>query len=322
MSRLAGAAVALFLCGACTSCAAGPSREAHRVAREISPELEDAFDGMPALLVVVRPAKLGEDPLYGPLLRRTSQLAAARAVVGPALGQTALAVIERTDEVIVGAYDRDGHDAVVALSGVPADIDPARVMDTNAKPLWIHAQDFPVGVEELAPADGTADAALFVLPHRSWVIAIGAAIVRARTAFIEQKHPRDLALASIPDEQLVVASLRGSALVEARPSLARGPLAPIVRDLDVVSVGLEPGPVGAVGEVVARFVYGDAPFAERASQCVRDVVAAFTDKFEQKAPWLHAVKVSREERAVVVRGRIPRAWADGFLRVDLDGVVQ
>jgi hypothetical protein len=320
MSRLARAALALLLAGACGACAASPAAGLHAAARDRSPHLEDAFDGPPALLVVVRPARLTRDPLYGPLVRRASELAAARVAVGEAVGATALSALERTDEVILGAYDHDARDAVVALRGVPADIDAARVLDTNGKPLWQHARDLPGGVEELAPADATAKAALFVLPRREWVIAVGDAAPRARAAFADERHRDDAGL-EVADEPLVVASLRGAALLRARPSLTTGPLAPVVRDLDVVTLGLEPGPEGAVGEVVARLVYGEPAFAERSEACVNEVLAAFTRRFE-KAPWLHAVKVSRDGSAVVVRGRIPRAWADGLLHVDLSDIGQ
>jgi hypothetical protein len=284
---------------------------------ERAPRIDDAFDGEPALLVVVRPTKLTRDPLYGPLIRRASQLASARVSVAEAVGTTALTALERTEEVILGAYDRDARDAVIALRGVPADVEASRVLDTNGKPLWAHVRDLPRGIEELAPVDPTASAALFVLPRRAWVVAVGGAVARARAAFVEGAHG-SASLGAIDDGPLVVARLRGAALLRARPSLADGPLAPVARDLDVVSVGLEPGPEGAVGEVVARFEYGEPAFAERAERCVADVLAAFTRKYEAEAPWLHAIKVSRTERAVLVRGRIPRAWADGLLHVDLD----
>jgi hypothetical protein len=73
-----------------------------------------------------------------------------------------------------------------------------------------------------------------------------------------------------------------------------------------------------VGEVSARFVYGEVPFAIGAESSFRDVLAAFLRAYEAKAPWLHAVTVVRDERAVTVRGRIPRAWVDGFLHLDLE----
>jgi hypothetical protein len=192
------------------------------------------------------------------------------------------------------------------------------VLDTNGKPLWAHARDLPGGVEELAPADPSANAVLFVLPRRAWVVAVGGAAARARAVFGHPIQRGEIGFRPVEDTPLVVARLRGAALLRARPSLADGALAPLVRDLDVASASLEPGPEGAVGEVVARLEYGELPFAVRAEVCAADVLAAFTRKYETEAPWLHAVKVSRAERAVVVRGRIPRAWTDGLLHVDLD----
>ena len=300
------------------SCAPRVASESRAVSADRPPRIEDVFDGDPALLVVVRPTKLTRDPLYGPLIRRASQLASARVAVAEAVGTTTLAALERTDEVILGVYDRDARDAVIALRGVPADVEASRVLDTNGKPLWAHVHDLPRGIEELAPADPAASAALFVLPRRAWVVAVGGAVARARMVFVEGAHRAGISLGTIDDGSLVVARLRGGALLRARPSLADGPLAPVARDLDVVSVSLEPGPEGAVGEVVGRFEYGELPFAERAERCVADVLAAFTQKYEAGAPWLHAIKVSRSEHTVVVRGRIPRAWADGLVHVDLD----
>ena len=322
MSRVVRAALALLapLAGVATgSCAAHPGSGAH-VTRDTTPRLEDAFDGEPALLVVIRPTKLARDPLYGPLVRRVTELASSRVAVSEAVGTTALAALERTDEVILGAYDRDARDAVIALRGVPADVEASHVLDTSGKPLWIHERDLPGGVEELAPADPAANAALFVLPRRAWVVAVGGAIARARGAFVE--GTRGAPPSAWDDGPLVLARLRGAALLRARPGLADGEIAPLVRDLDLVSVGLEPGPEGAVGEVVGRFEYGDLPFAERAERCANEVLAAFTRKLEATAPWLHAVKVSRVERAVVVRGRIPRAWADGLIHLDLDDLAK
>jgi hypothetical protein len=318
--RVARTALAFFLGFSCGACAATSPVALQASARDRSPRIEDAFDGEPALLVVVRPAKLTRDPLYGPLIRTASRLAAARAAVAEAVGSTTLAVVERSDEVICGVYDRDARDAVVAFRGVPADAEPSHLVDTNGKPLWAHVRDLPGGVEELSPAEPTADAALFALPRRAWVIAVGGAIPRARAAYVDGTHGAPAGLGRIEDAPVAVARLRGDALVRARPSLMDGPLAPIARGLDVVTFNLEPGSEGAIGEVVARFVYAEIPLAERAAACANDVVAAFVHKFEAKAPWLHAVKVSREERAVIVRGRIPRAWADGLIHVDLGEV--
>ena len=297
---------------------ATPRAASHATPRERSPRVEDAFDGEPELLVVVRPLKLVRDPLYGPLLRRVSQLASSQAAVAAAVGTTALAALERADEVILAAYDARARDAIVAVRGVPAEIDPARVVDTNGAPLWAHTRDLTRGVEELAPTDHAADAALFVLPGRAWIIAVGAAaIARTRSAYVEDTRGARSPLGVVDAEPLIVARLRGDALVRMRPQLADGPLAPITQDLDSATFTLEPGPQGQVGEVVARFIYGDPPFAVRAEPAVRDVVAAFTRTYDTQAPWLHAVTIARDDRVVAVRGRIPRAWVDGFLHLEL-----
>jgi hypothetical protein len=322
LGGVACAALALCLGAASASCAAQPAGAVHETPRDRSPRLDDAFDGEPAFLLVFRPTRLRQDPLYGPLLRRAGELASTRAALAEAVGTTMLEVMERTDEVIVGTYDRDARNVVVALRGVPADVEASHVLETSGQPVWTHARDLPGGIEELASTDAPTDAALFALPRRAWVIALHDAIPRARAAYAEGARGAPARLGAVADEPLVVARLRGDALVRARPSLADGPLAPMVRGLDTVIASVEPGPQGAVGEIVARFVYEETPFAEHAEQCAGDVLAAFTHKFEAKAPWLHAVKVSREERAVIVRGRIPRAWADGFIHVDLDDLAK
>ena len=322
MRRLAAGVLAVALVSAC---AAGERRGGASVVRsDRAPRLEDAFDGAPDLLVVVRPARIVRDPLYGPLVRRVGALASARAGVGGAVGTTALAALERTDEVLLGVYDREARDAVIALRGVPADVEAARLLDTSGAPLWIHFRDFPTGVEELVPHDGSPEAALFVLPRRGWLVAVGQGVGRAVRAYGEGLRGEGVSLA-VSDAPLALARLRGEALVHARPALAEGPLMDLVRDLDAITVSLEPGPegeVGEVGEVAARLVYGDVPFAARAERCANDVLGAFTRKYDASAPWLRAVKVGREERTVVVKGRIPRAWVDGFVHVELDDLAK
>jgi hypothetical protein len=313
---------ALLLSLACASvCACGAASEGRArgslVSADGSPRIEDAFDGEPEALVVVRPRRLVRDPLYGPLLRRVSELASERAAVASAVGTTAFAALERAEEVVVASYDLRAGDAVVGVRGVPADVEASRVVDTGGAALWAHARELPGGVEELAATDPSVGASLFVLPRRSWVIAAGPAVARVRRSFSDGGRRGDAHLGAVDPDALAVARLRPDVLVRARPQLSSGPLAPIARDLDTATLSLAPGPEGQVGEVAARFVYGDAPFATGAESSFRDVLSAFVRAYEAKAPWLHAVTVAREDRAVVVRGRIPRAWVDGFLRVDL-----
>jgi hypothetical protein len=279
------------------------------------PRLEDALGDEPPFLFVVRPAMLVRDPLYGPLLRRVSQLAAARAALADVVGSTMLAILERTDEVAVAVYDREAGDALVLLRGVPADADALRIVDTAGNRLWTLRAEIPGRVEELAPADAAVDAELFVLPRRAWAIAVGAAVPRARVSYARDAARSGAAVSLDTDDGvLATARVRGDVLARGRSD---GPLAPVFQALDVATVSLEPGPQGAVGEVVLRLVYGAPAFATRAEPSVADVVAAYTRELGARAPWLHAVTVSRDDRAVVVKGRIPRAWTEGLLHVEL-----
>src|SRR5208283_2275027 len=94
--------------------------------------LASLFSHAPDLVLTVHPPALARDSVYGPLVRRASELASAYA--GPTnLGTTALAVFERTDEIVVAECDR-GKEAVVALRGVPASIDPLDLVDTSGRP--------------------------------------------------------------------------------------------------------------------------------------------------------------------------------------------
>jgi hypothetical protein len=312
---------AALLLGA--SCTRSPGTTA--AAPVAQDDRREAFGQEPPFLFVVRPTTLERDPLYGPLVRRVSQLAASRAALADAVGSTMLAVVERTEEVEVAVYDREANDALVVFRGVPADADPARLMDTTGKPLWSHRGEIPGRVEELAPSDAAADGALFVLPRRTWVVAVGGAIPRARGDFAAPTHRAGDEVRFVPDEPPARGGIEESALAAARvrgEAIARrarpdGPLGPVLRALDVLTVTLEPGPQGSVGEVTLRLVYAEPAFAEKAAPSVGDVVAAYTRQFGARAPWLHAVTVSRDEASVVVRGRIPRAWADGFIHLDL-----
>jgi hypothetical protein len=319
-AALAWSCLGAWAAGAvCTGCATRSEARSSGavVADDKAPRVEDAFDGEPEVLVVVRPKKLSRDPLYGPLLRRASELAADRAAVASAVGTTALAALQRADEVLFGLYEPRSGDAVVAVRGVPADVEAARVVDTSGRAIWAHVRDLPGGVEELGAADPAVEASLFVLPRRAWIIAAGPAVARVRRAYLDGARAHDAHLGAFDPDALASARLRPDALIRLRPQLASGPLAPVTRDLETATLSLEPGPEGQVGEIAARFVYGDAPFASDAEASFRDVVGAFVRAYEAQAPWLHAVTVAHEDRAVTLRGHIPRAWVDGFLHLDL-----
>jgi hypothetical protein len=304
-------AVAALASVGAASCASG-SRRADRPAqaRARTPQLEDALDGPPDLLIVVRPRSIARDRLYGPLFRRASVLASTRSGAAN-VGTTALAAFERADEAIFAGYDRGGRDAVIAVRGVPADVDAITLVDTAGKPLWERVRESPGGVTELVARDPKVDAALFVLPMRTWVIAVGDAVPRAREVYGRaspaSSRPAPLTLDPVP---LAVVQLRGEALLRHEARLRVGPLAPIGRDLDHVDLALEPG---VRGEVAGRFVYTDERSAFESEQRMKDVLGAFSRKFGEKLRWLDAIRVVHASREVSVRGRLPQSWVEGLL---------
>ena len=136
----------------------------------------------PDLVITLHPGAIARDAVYGPLLRRASELASAYA--GPTnLGTTALAVFERTEEVVIAGSD-GGKDAVVILRGVPADLDPLDIVDTSGHAVWrALGGDVRTLSRELGSNDG-ADAALFLAPGLVWIIASGPAIPRTRAVLL------------------------------------------------------------------------------------------------------------------------------------------
>lgn len=98
------------------------------------PHWQDAIEA-PELYVVLRPQALRRDPVYGPLLQRVSQVAAARS---PAVAATrALEAFEYSDEIIISQRPTpSGEELVIVVRGVRADIDPAKLVDSEKTPLW------------------------------------------------------------------------------------------------------------------------------------------------------------------------------------------
>ncbi len=286
-------------------------------------------------MITLHPRALARDRVYGPILRRASELAAAYA--GPTnLGTTALAALERTDEVVVAENDR-GREAVVVLRGVPADVDPLDIVDPSGHPIWrpIHS-DVRAGSRELAPVD-PADAELFVAPGLVWLIASGPVVPKARTALTGRVGAEAFAGDETP---LVSLALPGDAL----PRLRQGALASVGAGLLRVRIELTPG---SAGLIVGTLTYIDAVTAAAAEGTVLAVTLAFRHRLEEdvettesplrpdagavgRSPahrresrplgsldWLGAAKVERTGALVVVRAPIPRPWLEALARADV-----
>jgi hypothetical protein len=302
------------------------------------PRWQDAFDATPELLIVVFPSALRTDRVYGPLLRRTIELARQQSRV---VAETrALDAMEDADEVIVGLhpgrFDTD-TDMIVVVRGVRADVDPAALVDAEGRPLWAPG---PTGrVRELvragtgaAPDSSEAardevPASLFELPGRTWVIASGQARARARSAFAHAPARSRQAPMIEPraDQALVTVRIDGASLVRRIPALQPTRiLGPVGHRLDDVSFELSAGSIDAVvptGEadggappsaervIKATLSYANGDAAALAEVTVREVLEAIARKRPDEVAWLADGKAAVERpapgRRVVVTAPLP-----------------
>lgn len=289
-----------------------PSVQDPSVAAARTVTVDDLLSHPAEMTVTLHPPALERDAVYGPLLQRASAMAAAYA--GPrTMGTTALAAFERTEEVVVASNDATAE-AVVVLHGVPGDLDAARVVDEHANPIWRPViGDVSPRVVEYEPAIA-ADAALFVLPQRIWIIATGDAKARTREALL---GPISASSFAGENATLTVLSIRGSALVRRDARLRDGALAPLGRSLLRASFELTPG---AEGVIDARFVYADPAAAHASEETARDVVAAFRRRLANPNPpplsWLAAAGVECSAATVTVRAPIPKAWLAALAHAD------
>jgi hypothetical protein len=302
------------------ACASAPKAVAPNRSGLPAPRIEDAIgDQDPAIIVVLRPRALLRDRIYGPLLREATERASAQ--VGFAVvGATALVAFEQSEEVFIAAtalpaVAGDGPpDAVVALVGAPADLDPARLVDTDGRPLWGTVGELRPGVLELASQASPDQTALFVLPARTWVIAVGGAVPRARAGLAGA--PRSSRVLVPTGEELARLDMPGGLLRREDPRLTGGALAPLGRTLERASVSLLPGAEGVLTVKLAYPVVEDASLAEAKA---REVVLAFKRRLEATSKldwwsWLAAAAVERTDSMVTIRAPLPRPWLEAMAR--------
>jgi hypothetical protein len=282
-----------------------------QAAEAAGPRWEDALEPAPELVVVVRPQALRSDKLYGPLLRRLIALARERSSIVAAT--RALDVVETADEVIVGlrGLREAGGDLVAVVRGVRADLDPAMLVDENGQPLWSPG---PAGAaRELVHV--RADASLFELSGRTWVIATGGARRRVREAFgcrgkcwkPTQPPWSDTLVANEPDP-IAIARLNGPALVSRFHALRPpGLLAPLGRRLETVELVLSAGREADDAAVEATLSYGDEAAASSAEAAIGEAIHAFLGAKSEYYGWLRAAVIKRSRSTVTVTTPLPQS---------------
>jgi hypothetical protein len=334
--RSAGVLLASWALLVLPACAHGPAQAPADHSQE--PSWADVFEGTPELLVSLRPHALRADPRYGPLLRQALEEARARS---GALRATPLDAVEDAEQVVVGVRasgagergESAEDDAVLVIRGVPASLDPLHLWDGEGHGLWKLGPDGAARElvreherSDAADSGGEAateaqEASLFELPGRTWVIATGAARLRARSVFAHPLHRPELRL---PADSLAAARLDGPSLVNHLPQLrGAAPLAALGHHLRWVGLELPPGstevtaasdgagggraPGPAPAVVRATLSYMDSESAAVAELTLRELTGALSRAHDSPFSWLARAEVTRAEAVLTVVTSLPFA---------------
>ncbi len=294
----------------------------------LGPQWQDALPASPKLLILLRPKMLRNNKIYGPMLRRALQLAHEQRVPS---GSLVLDAIEDADEAVAELGDwassepaSGSQELLLVLRGIPADLDPARLVGPEGDLLWsagpsgrarelVHERDH----------DGTPNpASLFELEDRTWVVASGAARDRARDAFA---HPSRRPEPLLAPDALAAITIDGPSLV-ARVTLlqASGALASLGRGLRYLSLELlAPGPLpegaGPVvdqtppGQIRAVMSYSDSEGAAVAGSAMREILEVVSRVKPAGLEWLAANDVEISGRNVAVTEPVPKDLLDRVL---------
>lgn len=281
--------VALLACAAPLSCGGESSARPEAARAEPAPSWADVFDGTPDLYAVLRPRAMKRDPLYGNLFKALMRAAQAR---GIARGDTMVHAIEGADEVIVGL--NKGLDAALVVRGVPADLDPQKVLDAEGHPLFGVVSDRgKVAEYELLDKKSAGLGRLFVLPERTWAFAMGDARTRARTVFAK---PVGRPKPELDPEALVVVRAAGGMTRVVEGNARLGVLG---KKLASVTFALKPGK----GGVVLALAYEDPSSVAWAEMHAKWIALELAK--EDRNAWLRDAKVAYEGNTVYVRVAVP-----------------
>lgn len=304
MRRLAGALALAASLAALPSC--GPGKPPPAPARQDEARWSDALESMPELYVVVRPKALKRDATFGAFFDALMRVARSRHDVG---GETVVSALADADEVIIAASRSEPGDLLVVLRGVPGSLDPARV-EEGGHPVFRAVSRADARVPELEAVDRRAadPASLFVLPGRTWVLALGPAKQRARDAF---GKPTRRPVPNIEPDALAALRFDGPSLVHRRTTRARGQsaLESLGRKLISMTLALLPGKSG----LRATLRYEDDDASAWAEHALGRVVEAAAER--ERLAFLKDAKISRAGNNVVVDLALPPRLLEELPRV-------
>jgi len=293
-SHLAALLLAAFATSPLHGCG-GDAPPAVTPRKETAPAWADVFDKTPDLYAVIRPKALRRDGVYGAFFSALVRAAQAR---GIARGDTMVQAAEGAEEIIVG-LDK-GLDAALVLRGVPASLDPEKITDAEGRSLFRPRADRSKVVEYELLDRREADAgALFVLPDRTWVGALGDALLRARQAFAS---PVNRPAPQLEPDALAAVRVAGPLVhvLDGHPTF--GVLA---KKLTSATFSLRPGK----GGLVVALAYEDADATAWAEMQAKRIVDELSKKSTAETgadlAWLKDAKIAYEGTVVFVRVAVP-----------------
>jgi hypothetical protein len=299
------------------ACAEGRGVAVSTAPPPVEPTWQSALDRSPEILAAFQPKALERDKVCGPLLRKALDLAAqhSRAASGTRL----VDVIADSDEVIAqmsgDAVEGGGDSAaqpqhlVVVLIGVRPDIDPARLVDAEARALWSPGPYGPVPeLTHERDADGTPNpTSLFELPNRTWVIATGDERARVRDAFA---HPVRSPPPPVDQNALAMVRLDGPSLEAHVPMFRSAPMvSAVAHDLSSITAelhGLRGGIDGGVDDSLqaddlhAVLSYTDEPSAAAAQATLNMLIETLRRLRPDGLEWIGEATTSRTTTDVFV----------------------
>lgn len=298
MRKLAVLALALVALATAPGCGGDDRPPPAAPRRAATPQWQDAFDGTPELLVVVRPQAIKRDGVYGNLFGAALRGALARA---PLSGTSLLEAVEASEEVVVAIHkdESGGEDAAFVLRGVAASLDPGKLVDANGRSAMRLLEQRGAVAEYVpaVPGPGARDLSLFVLPDRTWVAATGGARTRGRQAFAT---PTGRPAPKLDDKALAVARF-GPELV-ARPRTEKSPiLGPLTRKLSSATLLLDPARAG----VRLVLAYADDDATAYAEMQVKRIADGLAQSNPKRFGWLAEAKIARGVNAVTVSLPVP-----------------
>lgn len=298
MHRVRSLAIAVIVAVGAVGCGGSPAMESATPVvdeRDRGRWLDELVGDDYGVLVDVNLRRLGDDPVYAPLIAELHRSGAAKwgelesgfdAVMGAE--RLVFALKERPDGKV---------DVLLVVGGFPPGTDVA-TLSVRGEPAWRETRPAPNGVVELVPAESALPATCLKLPDGTLIVG-----VRAWSSMVERLRtgaaPPRLEAAK---GGLAKAHLRGALLAPLRRGEA-GPLAALLETLDEVTLGI---PEGTAPKVELGLRYGDAQHAEKAGTTLEMLLAMFAATQKPKMDWRELVSIRRAESTLALEVRVPK----------------